>query len=86
MYRKQPQVSWAQRKDSVYLTVEVVDPENVEVKLEDSQVSVSCKKDEIDYAIVLPLFASIKTEVRNNTPLYVIITFRILAGLLSVIS
>eukprot|EP01053_Blabericola_migrator_P008003 Blabericola_migrator_1__8002@NODE_4101_length_1333_cov_521_600316_g2534_i0_p1_GENE_NODE_4101_length_1333_cov_521_600316_g2534_i0NODE_4101_length_1333_cov_521_600316_g2534_i0_p1_ORF_typecomplete_len210_score51_76CS/PF04969_16/2_3e13MFS18/PF17352_2/0_013ArsA_HSP20/PF17886_1/0_039HSP20/PF00011_21/0_056fn3_6/PF17766_1/0_13Glyco_hydro2_C5/PF18565_1/0_22Forkhead_N/PF08430_12/0_4_NODE_4101_length_1333_cov_521_600316_g2534_i0296925 len=58
----QPPTLWSQRKDSLYVTIEVIDPEDVKVTIEEQSLSVSCKKEGREYAVTLPLYAKIAPE------------------------
>ncbi|OLQ11167.1 hypothetical protein AK812_SmicGene5024 [Symbiodinium microadriaticum] len=57
----QPSVLWAQRKDSVFVTVDVKDAKDVSVQLEDDR-SWKQRKDDVAYSFHLDLFAQIRRE------------------------
>eukprot|EP00439_Symbiodinium_sp_Y106_P023417 s1212_g2.t2 len=60
----QPSVLWAQRKDSVFVTVDVKDAKDVSVQLEDESLSFSARsgEDDVAYSFHLDLFAQIRRE------------------------
>eukprot|EP01054_Gregarina_sp_Poly1_P006115 Gregarina_sp_Poly_1__6114@NODE_322_length_9532_cov_315_419546_g274_i0_p6_GENE_NODE_322_length_9532_cov_315_419546_g274_i0NODE_322_length_9532_cov_315_419546_g274_i0_p6_ORF_typecomplete_len226_score56_09CS/PF04969_16/8_8e13PIH1_CS/PF18201_1/0_12ArsA_HSP20/PF17886_1/0_1fn3_6/PF17766_1/0_1HSP20/PF00011_21/0_19SDA1/PF05285_12/4_8_NODE_322_length_9532_cov_315_419546_g274_i087559432 len=58
----QPVTVWAQRKDALFVTVEVFEPQDVKVNIEEQSLSVTCKKDNQEYAVTLPLYAKVNVE------------------------
>ncbi|CAJ1402627.1 unnamed protein product [Effrenium voratum] len=62
--RLQPSVLWAQRKDSVFVTVDVKDAADVQIQLEDASLDFFAKSGEEGsaYAFHLDLFAPIRRE------------------------
>ena len=60
-----PACKWAQRKERVYLTVDVPQPENVKVEFGDKTVTFSGKRgpEGEEFAHTFNLFAEIVTEV-----------------------
>eukprot|EP00933_Yihiella_yeosuensis_P052365 TRINITY_DN50407_c0_g1_i1.p1 TRINITY_DN50407_c0_g1~~TRINITY_DN50407_c0_g1_i1.p1 ORF type:complete len:187 (-),score=49.94 TRINITY_DN50407_c0_g1_i1:60-620(-) len=60
----QPSVAWAQRKDSILLTVDVKDAKDLRIKLEEQSLDFAAKagEDGTEYSFQLELFEKIKRE------------------------
>mmetsp|Transcript_52535 Transcript_52535/g.119555 ORF Transcript_52535/g.119555 Transcript_52535/m.119555 type:complete len:152 (+) Transcript_52535:50-505(+) len=57
-----PNVLWAQRKDSVLVTVELTNVADMKISLEERKLEFSGASDGIDYAFSLALFGPIDTS------------------------
>eukprot|EP00929_Paragymnodinium_shiwhaense_P079303 TRINITY_DN4127_c0_g1_i2.p2 TRINITY_DN4127_c0_g1~~TRINITY_DN4127_c0_g1_i2.p2 ORF type:complete len:170 (-),score=70.63 TRINITY_DN4127_c0_g1_i2:300-809(-) len=57
-----PDVLWAQREDSVYLTIDVKEVQDMKVQLEPTKLIFSGKVGSSNYALDLEFFAPIKKE------------------------
>ncbi|CAE7587101.1 P23-2 [Symbiodinium natans] len=64
----QPSVLWAQRKDSIFVTVDVKDAKDVSVQLEDESLNFSARggEDGAAYSFNLDLFAPIRREAKKE--------------------
>ncbi|XP_038980716.1 co-chaperone protein p23-1 isoform X1 [Phoenix dactylifera] len=60
---RHPTVKWAQRCDKIYLTVELPDAKDVNLKLEpEGKFSFSANKDGVSYEVDLELFDKVSTK------------------------
>ncbi|KAG1338275.1 putative co-chaperone protein p23-1 [Cocos nucifera] len=61
--RRHPIVKWAQRSDKIYLTVELPDAKDVNLKLEpEGKFNFSANKDGVSYEVDLELFDKVNTK------------------------
>lgn len=67
LYLRVPTAQWAQRDDVVYITFQICDCQNVNVKYEGNKMHFSGSAKKQDYASSLELFDEIDPEVISIT-------------------
>eukprot|EP01100_Stratorugosa_tubuloviscum_P013683 TRINITY_DN6_c3_g1_i2.p1 TRINITY_DN6_c3_g1~~TRINITY_DN6_c3_g1_i2.p1 ORF type:complete len:147 (-),score=88.71 TRINITY_DN6_c3_g1_i2:189-629(-) len=61
-----PPMRWAQRRDRIFLKIDISEAKNVEVKLEENKLSLSAKTNDKNYNVELEFFSSIDSTESNH--------------------
>lgn len=73
---RHPPVKWAQRSDKVYITIELPDAQNVNLKLEPEGkffFSATAGAEKTPYEVDLDLYDKVDVDVRAASPLLILL-------------